>query len=186
VGRVRLAVRLGLVSLPLGALVNILTAPDRLAERLAGFGLLMVAYLAMARLTRVRGVSRYAQTLAIGFMLTLGLGLLYLLTQSPTDLDVLGGPVICLMIGSALLFPWQAAGQLAVSCPLAVAYLILAWPHLDVHGMRTTRAGRSGPGAVSSGGFHRAPTRSRARRATATPDRHRPRPSQHARRGGHL
>ena len=93
-GRVRLAVRLGLASLPVGALLNVLAAPDRLAERLSGFGVLLVAYLGIHQLARTRGAARHARLLAIGFMLIVGTGLLYLLAQSPNDLDVLGGPVI--------------------------------------------------------------------------------------------
>ena len=135
-GRLRLAIHLGLPALPAGALMNVLYAPDRLAERLAGFAFLAIAYTGMLWTTRWARVVRHPRHLAVGFMLVLGAGVLYLVSLSPTDLDVLTGPVTCVMIGSTLLFPWGAAAQLVVSGTIAIAYGAFLWPHVASVGMR--------------------------------------------------
>ena len=143
VARLRAAIYAGLVALPLGAVMNVLCAPDRLAERLAGFALLFAAYAAMLGITSWSRLVRYPRALAVGFMATLGAGLLYLLSLSPTDLDVLTAPVSCVMIGTTLFFPWGAAAQLLVSGPLAVGYAAILWPHAAFVGMRGTNVATS-------------------------------------------
>jgi signal transduction histidine kinase len=141
--RLRLAIYLGLPVLPAGALMNALYAPDRLGARLAGFGFLTVAYTGMLCLSRWPRLVHHPQPLAVGFMLTLGAGLLYLISLSPSDLDVLTGPVTCVMIGSTLLFPWGAVAQLAVSGTIALAYGAFVWPHVASVGMRAVNVATS-------------------------------------------
>lgn len=83
--RLRLAIALGLVTLPLGAIWNLFFATDRLRDRLLGFGFLTAAYVAMFVLTRRPRAARHASGLAVAFMLVLAAGLLYLLAQSPAE-----------------------------------------------------------------------------------------------------
>ena len=122
--------------------MNVVAAPDRLAERLAGFCFLIGAYAAMFALTHWPGAIRRPRTLAVAFMLVLGGGLLYLLCLSPDDLDVLAAPVACVMVGSAFLFPWGTAAQVVVSGSLAVAYAALVLP-ADAPGMRAANVATS-------------------------------------------
>jgi signal transduction histidine kinase len=126
--RLRLAIGVGLLSLPAGAAMNVVAAPDRLAERLAGFAFLIGAYAGMLALTHWPGAIRRPRTLAVGFMLVLGGGLLYLLSLSPGDLDVLTAPVACVIVGSTFLCPWGTAAQVVVSGTIAVAYAGLVLP----------------------------------------------------------
>ena len=142
-GRLRLAIHLGLPALPAGALMNVLYAPDRLGERLTGFAFLGVAYTGMLWMTRWARVVRNPRHLAVGFMLVLGAGVLYLVSLSPADLDVLTGPVTCVMIGSTLLFPWGAPAQLMVSGTIALAYGSFVWPHVAWGGMRAVNVATS-------------------------------------------
>ena len=57
------------------------------------------------------GAHRWATPLAIGFVVAMGGALLWAISLSPQDLDVLLGPVVAVMIGSALLFPWGSIAQ---------------------------------------------------------------------------
>jgi signal transduction histidine kinase len=142
-GRLRLAIRLGLPTLPLGALMNVIWAPDRLGARLAGFGFLALAYVVMLRMTRWSRLVRHPRALAGGFMLVLGTGVLYLISLTPGDLDVLTGPVTCVMIGSTLLFPWGAPTQLVISGTIAAGYGAFVWPHVAAGSMRAVNIATS-------------------------------------------
>jgi signal transduction histidine kinase len=136
VGRVRFAIRLGLPVLLVGALLDLVFAPDRLPQRLAGFGALAAFYVAILAVLRVRWLARRARTLAVVFTLGLATGTLYLSAQSPADLDVLTGPVGCVLIGSTLFFPWGAGAQAFVSGVAGAMYGVLFWSLSAPTGMR--------------------------------------------------
>jgi hypothetical protein len=123
--------------------MNVLAAPDRLAERLAGFGFLFGAYCGMLGLIRWSRATRHPCSLAVGFMLVLAAGLLYLVSLSPADLDVLTAPVACVMVGSTLLFPWGVGAQSVVSAGTALAYGALVLPSVDPAGMRAINVATS-------------------------------------------
>jgi signal transduction histidine kinase len=73
----------------------------------------------------------------------IGGSLFYSLALSPSDLDVLTGPITCVMIGSTLFFPWGGVSQLVVSGVMALGYTIFLWPQLPATGMRATNVALS-------------------------------------------
>ncbi len=90
--------------------------------------MLTVLYLGVWAALRWRRAERHVVALSAGYILALGAVLLYLLTLSPGDADVLTGPISCLLVGSVLLFPWGVTAQAVVAGTTGTAYLLLLWP----------------------------------------------------------
>jgi signal transduction histidine kinase/CheY-like chemotaxis protein len=129
--RLRLSVWIAIGAIPLAAVLNLLTFTDHIGERLSTFGLEMVLSLVVVLLMGRDWGRRHPLLLALGFMLSMCAVLLWAISISSRDLDVLVGTIIATMIGSALLFPWGAPAQSVVSLFLAIGYLaILPWDEL--------------------------------------------------------
>lgn len=124
-GRLRRAALFALVPIAAGAGVNVLTFSDRLPERLATFATEATLCLAALAAARRPWAERKAIPLAVSFVMTMGAALLWALSLSPRDLDVLVGIVPATMIAATLLFPWGVGPQVIVSTFLALGYLLL-------------------------------------------------------------
>ncbi len=98
--------------------------------------MIATAHVASLLFLRRRSMARYARPLAVGLNLITTGGLLYLLSLSPNDLDVLAGPVSAMLLGCALLYPWGTAPQLVFALATTAGYLAVAWPHIATDGMR--------------------------------------------------
>ena len=134
---------MGLVLLVTSGTVNILFAPDRLPERLVGFAMQIAICLGALAASRWRQAARHGRVLAAGLVLAMGSTLFYTLPLSAADLDVLTGPVSCIMIGSTLFFPWGALSQVLVTGAMGLGYATFLGPQLTVSGMRAVNVGIS-------------------------------------------
>ncbi|MBM4266392.1 MAG: GAF domain-containing protein [Deltaproteobacteria bacterium] len=134
--RVRLAGGLTCAFVLVGFAVNLAFAPDRVPERILGLSLQGAIGLAVLLAASVPGAARHATSLAIGLVVALSATLFYALTLSPGDVDVLSAPVISLLIGSAVIFPWGAAAQSVVSVVTVSGFVAFIVPHLPADGMR--------------------------------------------------
>ncbi len=123
-----------------GAVLNLFVAPDRLPERLGGLAAIGVAHLIAGRVSRSVRIVPHARLVVLLFNLAVFGGLLYLLSLSPGDVDVLSGTIAAMLVGSTLLYPWGVGPQATFSAIATGGYLAWAWPHFGVGGMRTSNA----------------------------------------------
>ncbi|HEV7730914.1 MAG TPA: HAMP domain-containing sensor histidine kinase [Candidatus Binatia bacterium] len=123
-----------------GAALNAVVAPDRLPERLGGLAAIGVAHLIAGRLSRSVRIVPHARLVVLLFNLTTFAGLLYLLSLSPGDVDVLAGTIAAMLVGSTLLYPWGVGPQAIFSVVVTSVYLVWAWPHFGGGGMRASNA----------------------------------------------
>lgn len=133
--RVRWGAIIALGAVVAAGSVNLLTFEDRLWERMASFGLeaaLSIVLLVLAR-RRAEWLEERAVGAAVVFVMAMGGSMLWALSLSPKDIDVLIGPVIALMVGSALLFPWGFWPQVLVSVFLAAGYILILPSHAMPH-----------------------------------------------------
>ena len=129
--RVRWGAIIALGAVVAAGSVNVLTFEDRLWERMATFGVeaaLSIVLLLLAR-WRAEWLEERAVGAAVLFVMAMGGSMLWALSLSPKDIDVLIGPVIALMVGSALLFPWGFWPQVLVSAFLAAGYILILPSH---------------------------------------------------------
>jgi signal transduction histidine kinase len=122
--RLRWAALLALVPLAVGALANSLAFSDRLEERLAAFALEAALCLVTLAVSRGAWARRQAVALALAFIVVLDCLLVWQLSLSPGDADVLVGPVAATMMATALLFPWGGAAQGLSALFLAAGYFL--------------------------------------------------------------
>lgn len=113
--RLRTAVWLGLVLVPPAVAGNALFLQDRLWERIAGLGAIALLNLIVLALLRTRGAWLKPLHLAVSYVIGLAVCMLYLLSLSPEDLGTLVTPLGVMLVGTALLFPWGARHQAAIS-----------------------------------------------------------------------
>ena len=119
------AVWLGLVSAALSTLGNALFLTDRLAERVLGNASVFVLDLSVLALLQTRLAWRNPGGIAVGYVIALCGCLLYLVSLSPSDLGTLVAPLGCLLVGTALLFPWGARRQAVLSCGAMAGFSLL-------------------------------------------------------------
>jgi signal transduction histidine kinase len=134
--RLRTVTRLVLPLLVAGAALNALLAPDHLPERLAGLATLAALLVVAERLTHVTRLIPHARTIVLGYNLATFGCLLYLVSLSPEDADVLAGTVAAMLLGTTLVYPWGVGPQTIFSTIVAVTYVTWAWPHLGGSPMR--------------------------------------------------
>jgi signal transduction histidine kinase len=130
--RVTHAALVALAPICLAASVNVLVIPDRLAERLAAFGTEAALCLAAVKACSDRRLERQAVPVAVMFVIGIATALLWSISLSPRDLDVLVCPIASTMVASTLLFPWGVRAQTVVSLSVAAGYLgLVPWSTLD-------------------------------------------------------
>jgi signal transduction histidine kinase len=135
-GRLRIVTRLVLPLLVAGAVLNACLAPDRLGQRLAGLAILGVLLFVAERLTHVTRLVRHARAVVLLYNLGTFAALLYLVSLSPEDADVLAGTVSAMLLGTTLVYPWGVGPQAIFSTLVAGVYIAWAWPHLGGSPMR--------------------------------------------------
>jgi signal transduction histidine kinase len=134
--RLRRAALWALVPIALGALVNLAVFTDRLPERLVTFAVEAALCVAAMLFARWRRVERWALAGAVTFTIGMETALLWALSISPGDSDVLVGPVASTMVAATLLFPWGVQAQVPVSLFAVTGYVAL----VDWSGLATARA----------------------------------------------
>ena len=115
------------IPLAVGLVLNLAVFQDRVGDRVLFFALETALILGAATLSRLPAAARWATPLAVAFIASVAAALMWSLTFSPGDVDVLVGTVVVTMLASALLFPWGGAAQLVVSTMMAVGYLSLPY-----------------------------------------------------------
>jgi len=123
-----------LVPIAVAALIDVLVfAEQRLAERLASRLAIAGLCITMVVVFRRGRTPRDVVPLAVGFMLAVGALLLWSMSLSPDDLDVLVGAIVTTMVVTSIIYPWGAFAQTVFSLAFAAGYLaILPTADLDV------------------------------------------------------
>jgi signal transduction histidine kinase/CheY-like chemotaxis protein len=124
-----------LIPLAVAIVVNVVVFEQRLDERLAALFTIVAICSVGLIVSQARWSERLAIPLSVASVLGIGAALLWSISLSPSDLDVLVGPVIATMVGSAVIYPWGTAAQAVVSLSLAAGYLAL----LPAAGLGTDR-----------------------------------------------
>jgi signal transduction histidine kinase len=150
-GRLRTATRLVFPLLVAGAGLNVVLAPDQVPERLAGLAVVGLLTAVAERLTHVTSLIRRARTIVLLYNLATFATLLYLVSLSPEDADVLAGTVTAMLVGTTLVYPWGVGPQTIFSSLVATSYLAWVWPHLGDGPMRAANVATAvGIGAMMS------------------------------------
>ena len=132
-GRLRWAARMAFLPITASILVNTTTL-DRteLGAHLATLGVQAGLCVVVLALCIPRRAERWSIALAMGLTMGMGTSLFWSLSLAADDLHILVAPIACVLLGSALVFPWGAWPQLVVSLYVAVGYLVFPpWPALD-------------------------------------------------------
>ena len=130
-GRLSGAALFALFPIGLGAVLNLLVFSDRLPQRLATFGVEGGLCLGVLAVGRSRIADRHALGVALAFVLGMLTCLLWAVSLSPADLDVLVCPVASTMVACTLLFPWGIGPQMVASLYTIGGYLwLVPWGHL--------------------------------------------------------
>ncbi len=130
--RVRHLALLGLAIIALSVPVVLQGFADRVPERLLTLAVQAGLCATFALLAGRRNAERHALALALAFILCLAVAVLWALSLSPRDFDVLVGVVTAIMMSTALLLPWGVAPQVATSLGIALGYVTLVpWERFD-------------------------------------------------------
>ncbi len=135
--RVRWAAGLALLPISVSAVVNALVFSDHVGERIATHGVQIALCGLAAFLSRSRFAERWAVGFSVAFILGINTTLLWAITLSPRDLDVLACPVASTMMLAPLIFPWGLRAAAITSGHLAAGYLLLL-PWASLGGARIT------------------------------------------------
>jgi signal transduction histidine kinase len=134
--RLRWAALVALLPIYLAVLANLIAFSDRIHERIASFAVEATICVAGLLLCRLPGIERRAMRLSLVFVLSMMATLLWAVSLSPRDADVLVGMLVAAMVATALIFPWGFRHQVVVSAFIAVGYVVL----LDWHVVGRERA----------------------------------------------
>src|SRR5581483_8331020 len=133
--RVEWSARLALPLVVIAAIGNLLTFETRIAERLATFAAELVLFAAALVLVRWPWAVRHATALTLAFACAIGGALLWALSLSPDDIEILGGTIVVAMMATSLIYPWGPWAQLVFTAFLCAGYVAL----LPVVGFHSTR-----------------------------------------------
>lgn len=129
--RVQFWSRLALLPIGVSAIANVAIFSDRLPERLLTHAVQAGICTATMVLSHLPGAMRWSHPLAVAFLLGLTSSLVWSLSLSPADLDVLAAVVASTLAASALVLPWGAGAQTIVSGYTMLVYLLAPeWPTL--------------------------------------------------------
>lgn len=120
--RLKIAVWLGLALTPPALIGNALFLQDRLPERLGGLGAIAVLDLIVLALLRTPVAWRHPMALAVSYIVSLSVCMLFLLSLSPGDLGTLVAPLGVMLVGTTLLFPWGALQQAVLSAATVAGF----------------------------------------------------------------
>jgi hypothetical protein len=124
---------LALVPIAVAIPINLLAFSDHLTTRLLSLMIEANLCLVAWALSRRTGTARQAIPLTVTFVVAVLAVALWSLSFSPHDLDVLVGAVAAAMMTTALVFPWGAGPQVAVSVAAAVGFMwLIPWSPFDL------------------------------------------------------
>jgi len=122
----------GLLAVAVSAVANTLVFTDRLPERLLTHALQAAMLAATALATSLPGAGRWAHHLAVALMLGINTSLLWSLSLSPGDLDVLTAVVVSVLGTCALLLPLGVRAQAFLAVYTVLGFVFLPpWPDLS-------------------------------------------------------
>jgi len=121
--RYRYTSMFALIPLVAAVIINVVLFQQRLDERLLALFSMVALCAGGVLASQARWSERYAIPIAVTSVLGIGAALLWSISLSPGDLDVLVGPVIATIVGSAVVYPWGPVAQTVVSVTLAAGYL---------------------------------------------------------------